>query len=193
MREKGGRDAVGLPPSELVTITEARTALAKYGKSIKDAADFYIDHLERIRRCKITVSELATEVLSAKKRDGFSLLYLIDLRKRLNRFAADFGSRPIASITVEQADDWLRDLDCAPKTRANFRANVGVMFSYAKQRRMIDTNPIELTSEPKLIDKAPEVFSIEELTALLTPLQQLRPMLCRCWQSARLPDCAKRK
>ena len=52
LREKGGRDAVGLPPAELVAIIEARTALANYGKSIKDAADFYIDHLERIRRCR---------------------------------------------------------------------------------------------------------------------------------------------
>jgi integrase len=85
----------------------------------------------------------------------------------LNRFASDFGSRPIASITVEEADDWLRNLDCAPKTRANFRANVSVMFSYAKQRRMIDSNPIELTSAPKLIDKAPDIFAVEELTALL--------------------------
>jgi hypothetical protein len=193
LREKGRRDAVGLPPAELVTIVETRAALAQYGKSIKDAADFYIDHLERIRRCKVTVSELAAEVLAAKKRDGLSQLYLTDLRKRLNRFAADFGSRVVASITVEELDDWLRNLDCAPKTRANFRANVGVMFSYAKDRRMIDTNPIESTSAPKLIDKAPEIFSVEELTVLLNTATTVARTLCRCSRLALLRACARRR
>jgi hypothetical protein len=135
--ERGGREAMGLPLNELAAIVQAGSALAKHGKSINDAAGFYLDHLERIRRCNITVAQLAAEVLAAKQKDGFGVLYLTDLRKRLNRFARDFGTRPIAAITVEELDDWLRNLECAPKTRANFRANIGVLFSYAERRRMI--------------------------------------------------------
>jgi len=157
LRERGGREAMGLPLNELAAIVQARLALAKYGKSINDAAGFYLDHLERIRRCNITVAQLAAEVLAAKQKDGFGVLYLTDLRKRLNRFARDFGTRPIAAIIFEEMDDWLRNLECAPKTRANFRANIGVLFSYAERRRMIDTNPVKRTSAPKLVDKAPEI------------------------------------
>jgi len=175
LRERGGREAIGLPLNELAAIVRARSALAKHGKSINDAAGFYLDHLERIRRCNITVAQLAAEVLAAKQKDGFGALYLADLRKRLNRFARDFGARPIAAITVEELDDWLRNLECAPKTRANFRANIGVLFSYAERRRMIDTNPVKRTSAPKLVDKAPEVFSINELTALLNSAQSTSP------------------
>ena len=171
LRERGGREAVGLPLNELSAIVEARSVLAKHGKTIKDAATFYLDHLERIRRCNITIAQLATEVLAAKQRDGYGALYLTDLRKRLTRFARDFGSRPVAAITVEELDDWLRNLGCAPKTRANFRANVGVLFSYAERRRMIDSNPVKRTTAPKLIDKAPEIFSVDELTALLNAAQ----------------------
>ena len=136
-KSRCGREAMGLPLNELAAIVQARLALAKYGKSINDAAGFYLDHLERIRRCNITVAQLAAEVLAAKQKDGFGVLYLTDLRKRLNRFARDFGTRPIAAIIVEEMDDWLRNLECAPKTRANFRANIGVLFSYAERRRMI--------------------------------------------------------
>ena len=110
LRERGGREAMGLPLNELAAIVQARLALAKYGKSINDAADFYLDHLERIRRCNITVAQLAAEVLAAKQKDGFGVLYLTDLRKRLNRFARDFGTRPIAAIIFEEMDDWLRNL-----------------------------------------------------------------------------------
>ena len=175
LRERGGHEAMGLPLNELAAIVQARSALAKHGKSINDAAGFYLDHLERIRRCNITVAQLAAEVLAAKQKDGFGALYLTDLRKRLNRFARDFGTRPIAAITVEELDDWLRNLECAPKTRANFRANIGVLFSYAERRRMIDTNPVKRTSAPKLVDKAPEIFSINELTALLNSAQSTSP------------------
>ena len=123
-----------------------------------EAARFYLDYLKRTRRCNITVAQLAAEALEAEQKDGFGALYLADLRKRLNRFAPDFGTRPIAAITVEELDDWLRNLECAPKTRANFRANIGVLFSYAEPVELIDANPVKRTSAPKLIDKAAEIF-----------------------------------
>src|SRR2546423_893899 len=61
LRERGGREAVGLPLNELSVIVEARRKLAKHDKSIDDAATFYLDHLERIRRCDVTVRQLADE------------------------------------------------------------------------------------------------------------------------------------
>ena len=165
--ERHGREAVGLLPGELSAIIQARKKLAKHGKTIDDAAAFYLDYLERIRRCNVTVAELANEVLEAKRKDGMSTTYIGDLKKRLARFSADFGNRAIAAITVEELDNWLRNLECGPKSRANFRANVGVMFSYAERRRVIDSNPVLRTAQPKLVDKPPEIFAVDELAALL--------------------------
>jgi integrase len=162
-----GREAVGLSPSELSVIIQARKKLGRHGKTIDDAATFYLDYLERIRRCNVNVAELAKEVVEAKRKDGHSPIYIADLKKRLARFSADFGERPIAGVTVEELDDWLRNLNCGPKSRANFRANVGVLFSYAERRRMIDSNPVLRTALPKLIDKAPEIFSVDQLAGLL--------------------------
>jgi integrase len=165
--ERHGREAVGLFPGELSAIIQAREKLAKHGKTIDDAAAFYLDYLERIRRCNVTVAELANEVLEAKRKDGMSTTYIGDLKKRLARFSADFGNRTIAAITVEELDNWLRNLECGPKSRANFRANVGVMFSYAERRRVIDSNPVLRTAQPKLVDKPPEIFAVDELASLL--------------------------
>jgi len=165
--ERHGREAVGLLPGELSAIIQAREKLAKHGKTIDDAAAFYLDYLERIRRCNVTVAELANEVLEAKRKDGMSTTYIGDLKKRLARFSADFGNRTIAAITVEELDNWLRNLECGPKSRANFRANVGVMFSYAERRRVIDSNPVLRTAQPKLVDKPPEIFAVDELASLL--------------------------
>jgi len=179
--ERHGREAVGLPPGELSAIIQARKKLAKHGKSIEDATAFYLDYLERIRRCNVTVADLAKEVLEAKRKDGMSATYIKDLRKRLARFSADFGNRPIAAISVEELDNWLRNLECGPKSRANYRANVGVMFSYAERRRVIDSNPVLRTAQPKLVDKPPEIFLVDELAALVnaaaTRASEVVPML----------------
>jgi integrase len=165
--ERHGREAIGLAPGELSAIIQARKKLALHGRTLMEAADFYLDYLERIRRCNVTAAELSREVVEAKRKDGRAPIYVADLKKRLARFCADFGERKIAGITVEELDNWLRNLDCSPKSRANFRTNVGVMFSYAERRRVIDSNPVLRTAQPKLVDKPPEIFSVDELTALL--------------------------
>ena len=165
--ERHGREAVGLPQHELSDFIRARKTLADYGKTINDAVGFFVDHLERVRRCKTTVAQLADEVLEAKRGDGMSHAYLSDLKIRLARFCRDFGNRPIASVTVEEIDNWLRSLEGSPKSRANYRANIGVLFSYATKRRMLETNPVLHTAKPKLPDNPPEIFTVDELRALL--------------------------
>jgi integrase len=173
LRERHSREAIGLSQREMSEIIHAKQELAKYDKTISDATKFYVDHLERVRRCKITVSQLADEVLAAKRKDGMSQDYLSDLKLRLARFGQEFGNRPIASVTVEEIDDWLRNLEGSPKSRSNYRANVGVMFSYAAKRRMIDSNPVAHTAKPKLVDASPEIFSVDELDALLNAASKL--------------------
>ena len=173
--ERHGREAMGLPAHEVSEFIKARKRLADYGKSITDATDFLIHHLEQIRRCKITVGQLAEEVIDAKRRDGMSAAYLADLRKRFGHFSRDFGNRAVASVTVEELDNWFRNLPLSPKSRANYRANVGVLFSYAFKRRIIDHNPILHTARPKLVDKPPEIFSVDELRALLEAAQRAEP------------------
>jgi integrase len=174
--ERHGREAVGLPAHEMSEFIKAKKRLAVHDKSIADATDFFIHHLEQIRRCNTTVAELAAEVLEAKRKDGRAPMYLADLRKRLARFCQDYGDKPIASIaTVEEMDNWLRALDCSPKSRSNFRANIGVMFSYAARRRMIDSNPILHTARPNLPDNPPEIFRVDELRALLGSASSVAP------------------
>jgi integrase len=173
--ERHGREAIGLPQHELSDFIRARKKLTEYGKTITDATAFYVDHLERVRRCKTTVAELAAELVEAKRRDGRSEIYLRDLRNLLAIFSRDFGTRSIAEITVEELDNWLRALPGSPKTRTNFRTNVGVLFSYAARRRMIDSNPILHTAKPKLPDNPPEIFTVDELRSLLEAAQRVAP------------------
>jgi integrase len=162
-----GREGMDLSPREMSNFVTARNKLAEYSKTINDAADFLVDHMEKVRRCKITVAQLADEVVEAKRKDGRSQDYIADLKLRLRRFCRDFGDRPITGVTVEDLDNWLRALPGSPKSRANFRANISVLFGYATSRRMLDSNPVTHTARPKLQDTPPEIFTVDELRALL--------------------------
>jgi integrase len=165
--ERHTREAIGLSQREMSDFTEARCKLAAYGETINDAVKFRVDHLERVRRHGISVAQLTAEMIEAKHRDGRSDVYLRDLRYRLNRFVQDFGDQPIAGITVDELDNWLRALPYSPQSRTNYRTIIGLLFSHAESRGIIDRNPIPRTAKPKLIDKAPEIFAVDELRSLL--------------------------
>jgi integrase len=173
--ERHGREAIGLSPRQMSDFITARKKLAEYGETINDAVTFRIDYLDRVRRSRTTVVQLAKEVIEAKAKDGLSAKYIGMLRLYFKRFCHDFGERPIAGITVEEVDNWLRSLPGSPKTRADYRSNIGVLFSYAAQRRRIDFNPVAFTAKPKLIDRPPEIFTVDELRALLEAAQRTEP------------------
>jgi integrase len=179
--ERHGREAMALPPHEISDFIKGRKTLAEFGATVNEAIDFYAKHLRQIRRCNVTVAQLAEEVLDAKHADGRSPRYLRDLREKLATFSRDFGNRPVASVTVEEIDSWLRAFPGSPKSRLNLRTNVGVMFSFAERRRMLDHNPVKHTAKPKLVDKPPEIFTPDELRELLhaasTVVPDVVPML----------------
>src|SRR6266481_267106 len=145
--ERHSREAIGLSQREMSDFITAKEKLEKYGETIFDAVQFRVDYLERVRRHGITVAQLADEVVNAKRRDGRSEVYLSDLRYRLSKFVQDFGNRPIAGITVDELDNWLRALPYSPQSRTNYRTIVGLLFSYAESRGIIDRNLILRTAK----------------------------------------------
>ena len=173
--ERHSRALIGLSQREMSDIMAAREKLAQYSETIVDAAEFRVDYLERVRRCNVTVAQLANEVVEAKRKDGRAPSYVYDLNLKLSRFCRDFGDRPVAAVTVEEIDKWLRDLDYSPKSRADYRANIGVLFSQAERLGMIDRNPVLRTARPKLVDNPPEIFTVDQLRALLEAARRIAP------------------
>src|SRR5262249_8922558 len=173
--ERHGREAIGFSKGQLSEFIEAERRLSAYGESIRDAVNFRVDHLERVRRHGLAVTQLVDEILEAKRRDGRSKDYIRDLRYRLGKFVQDFGQRPIAGITVAELDNWLRVLPYSPQSRTNYRTVIGLLFGYAESRGIIEKNPIPRTAKPKLVDSPPEIFTVDELRALLEAANRITP------------------
>lgn len=163
-----GQAALDFDDHGRVDALRARQLLTPYGKTLVDAAEFLITHLE-INQKSITVAALTGEYLSNQKRLGRSHLHLLDMRSRLGRFGESFGQRPVKTITTAEIEQWLYSLKGLGPVSINcFIVRVGVLFNYGIKRGYLEKNPAEGIDRFKEIDKPVEIFTVEQISALLS-------------------------
>jgi integrase len=146
--------------------TAALDILEPFGVSLVEAAKFYSLHHLNIRESK-PIAEAVAELLAAKQQDRLSHLYVKDLRNRLARFSASFGSRKIAELSSSEIDCWLRGLNLGPLSRNTFWLRLSVLFEFARSRRWCASNPITEIGKAKWTGAEPGILTPEEFARLL--------------------------
>ena len=137
-----------------------------YGKTIRDATNFYLAHLKAVTGSR-KVGEVVSDLLAARTADGMSPRYLGDLRVRLGRFVSCFGEEMIAAINARQIDEWLRGLGVGAVTRNTFRRRLTVLYSFAKRRGYVTENPVADVERAKEPETEVEILSVSETARLL--------------------------
>jgi integrase len=172
-QHREGVNALELPDSARVMAAELSEQLQEYGKTIRDAGDFYITYL---RDCKgIKVQALADEYLSTRKHQNVSALYLKDLRLKLRIFCEAFGPQPARILTGKQIASWVHSLALAPQTVNSYLTRVSAVFSYGVRHGHLERNPTNVIERLKFVDKAPEIFTVDQLRAVLTQAADMLP------------------
>lgn len=80
--------------------------LSAHGKTLPDAADFYLAHMETMKK-SVEVNLAIDELIQNRKASGAGKRYCYDLNLRLKRFASDFRQRLVAEISTAEIDHWL--------------------------------------------------------------------------------------
>jgi integrase len=172
-----GADALTLSDATRVTAMEGERKLAVFGKTLGDAVEFYLRHLEDTQR-SISVQELCDLHLSNQKRLGRSVVHQDDLRLRFARFCAEFGDSPVRVLTLKQIETWIHGLACSPVSFNNYRARLGVLFSYGIRHGYLDKNPCKLIERMPVVDRPPEIFTVDGLESLLEhATQDILPLI----------------
>ena len=122
-------------------LLECTNRLNAYGKTIKDATDFFVQHLTATER-SCTATKLVDEFLAAKQKEAASNFDLDDLRSHLTTFGKRFYADPVGSITSAQIENWLRSLNVSVITRNRYRRSVMLAFNFAVQRGYTNSNPV---------------------------------------------------
>jgi integrase len=145
---------------------ECAERLSEHGKTLKDAADFLIAHLQATKK-SCTAEQLVRELLVAKEADGVSRRHLNDICSRLSVFAEKFDGQMVATITSAQLDDWLRSLNVSPVTRNHYRQLLLLAFNFAVRRNYATDNPAEKTAKAKERKSDIGILTVNEAARLL--------------------------
>ena len=165
-QENYGTAALSFSDSLRVEAIECCERLQPYGKTMRDATNFYLAYLKGITGSR-NVREIVSDLLAAQTADEMSDRYLGDLRVRLGRFVDSFGDEMIAAITARQIDEWLRGLGVGAVTRNTFRRRLAVLFSFAKRRGYVNENPVADVERAKERETEVEILSVSETARLL--------------------------
>ena len=162
------KDAALLAGNEqLPDVAWALRKLDPYGKTLRDAVEYYVGHLEANER-SCSVAELVEQVCLSKEREGLSERYLRDLRQRLGRFKEDFAERPVASITTVEISDWMANLpDLSAVSRLNYRRLIVLLFNEGLRRKVCNENPAKYSEKPKIVEGEVGILTVQQASALL--------------------------
>jgi integrase len=161
-----GKEGAMFPSSLRVMAQHGEEKLRPFGKTISDAVDFYLNHLEATKR-SVPLHTAMKELIENRRLSGASRRYCYDLGLRIGRFCAAFPDRTVAEITTAEVDDWLSGLRLAPVTRNTFRRDLRTLFSFAATRRYCTENPVVQTTKAKEIDGDVQILTVEQTAKLL--------------------------
>jgi len=185
--QAGQQHANDLRPHERESFLLATKLLEEIGVPLVTAVEEYVEcrkelgampMMSAIREFKrrsggieleVKVARIVEELLQAKKQDGVSDRYYLQLQSNLNRFAGAFDV-PILEVRSSEIDDWLRSQDVAPRTRNALLATIRVLFNFAKKRSYLpkaELTEAELVTKVKTGDVDTQIFKPKEFESLI--------------------------
>jgi integrase len=161
-----GKEGMMFPAELRVMAHRAKDRLEPYGKTIDDAAEFYLKHLQAEKR-SVPVEHAVDELIANRQNAGLSKLYCGDIKFRLGRFAKAFAGRTVATITTKDINGWLESLEVGPVTRNTFRRDARTLFSFCCDHRYCAENPATSTTLAKVPASEVVVLSVDEARRLI--------------------------
>ena len=87
---------------------------------------------------------------------------------------ARYGNAPIDCLTHREIETWLRGINKAPQTRANYYRIAKRFFKWAHEKEeFIHRNPMIKVDEPRVPHEEPEVLTAEQMQICLKPAMDL--------------------
>jgi integrase/recombinase XerD len=161
-----GRQGAELPIELRLMALESQRRLTDFGKTIREAVDFYIAHLLQAKQT-ITVREVADEAINAKLTNGIKESTLKVYRHRVKQFCADFGGSDINALSSEKIEKWLIKSFSHPVTRNNNRRVLVNLFNFAKSKKYLGGNPVVEIALAKETTKEVGILRPEQVAELL--------------------------
>jgi integrase len=141
----------------------AAALLEPTGKSVLDAARFFLDHWQKQTQGK-PIAEAVEAFLATLEKSSHHK----SVAPRLRSFVSVAGERTTASVTQSDVEDFLAGLEgFAPRTIAHHRAHLHALFNFCRGRGWCVENPVAAIRPPKVSAPEPEILTPAQARALL--------------------------
>jgi integrase len=165
-----GSAAASVDSRLIVMASEGAEILRPYGKTIRDAVEFYRTFLESRASSKPMSdflaeyeAEMEARVISGARRSGG----LTTIKKTFVKIRERFGSKLIADITTEEITEWLNSMPVSLRTRENHRAYSVQIFNAAIRKKLLTVNPAVEIEKFEGEDEEPHILTPEQVSRLL--------------------------
>jgi integrase len=92
--------------------------------------------------------ECVNDFVIAKAKQGRSDRYLRQFRVALSSFAKGRAKAPLASISTDDVEAWLRDSGWSVRTQRGYVADVRTFFAWCVRRSLLERNPADAVDLP---------------------------------------------
>jgi integrase len=173
---KLGQDAVSLDAVLAETARDGATRLKPFGKTLKDAIDFYLSHLNNLRH-SISARELESRVIVEFDRrlaaEEISERHHRSMRETMRKFVGEYGDTQIATLAGSAIKEWLAGLLLVAKTRRRHFGYLNNAFTIARKANALAANPLEGLEPFRVKRKTKvEILTPQEMEAFLSALDR---------------------
>ena len=135
--------------------------------TMEDVVDHYLEHLQ-LNHKPMTCDDVAGKLIHRLEKEQKSDRHIQSVRHRLDRFNAEYGDRLARDISVDIIDDFLNNLNLAPKTVINYRLSLSLLFTHAIRLKASGSNPVADALSPKVTPKEACFFTPEQVASFLS-------------------------
>jgi integrase len=178
---KKERRNFGVTATELPIGVRAETAaclekLRPFGKTITDAVNFYVTHLQTESKLEVSrtleacLQDFVAEKVRLAERGDLRAISIQTTKSRAKRLAESLGSIPIQGIGSKHLSEFLANLPFSQVTKIHYRAFLSEFMSYALEREWIERNPLSSwgkTKRRKNLIREVQILSVAEVRKLL--------------------------
>lgn len=124
-----------------------------------------------------TVKEAIEEFHASKEFEGTKMLQRRTLKKRLGYFLRSYPDRQLSSLASGEIQSWLQKLQGEDKkkkprplsntTKKNIHRSINQFWNWCERREYVTRNPMNAVASPKQDEPKKEIFTIEQLEAMI--------------------------
>lgn len=165
-RRNEGQAAFSIPEHLRIEAGRCAELLKPFGKTITEAVEFYLPHLQRMTRQR-PLADLVIEAAAEKRANGLEKPTIVDFEHRCRQFVDAFPARDAASLSTDEIEQWLRQRYAHPTSRNNARKAVVNLFNFAVHKKYLPSNPAAAIKKAKVTNGEVGILKPSHVVALL--------------------------